>query len=264
MLNIKRISFIAFVLLIVGITGSVFTFTSAYQSKGILMQEVVQSEEVLNINISADNGKIQILPTDDIQITTELSTKNNKYELLAEVDDNTLFIEAIDQQKKFVNFDIFSFGTTLTIYIPEKTYDSLHVESDNGLITVNQMQANDIHVRTDNGKVELRDIDSSSVKVNTSNGKVVLDHVQGDIVGKTNNGIIELVTEDLERSIDLETDNGRINVQTVQEPMNVTFDVRVGNGKIKVFGDSNWDTVIGNGEHLIKLKTDNGSITVTK
>lgn len=264
MLNIKRISLIAVVLLIVGITGSVFTFTSAYQSEEILKQEVIQSEEIAHINIRTDNGKTTILPTDETQIRMELSTKNNKYELLTEVDGNTLFIEAIDQQKKFVNFDIFSFGATLTVYIPEKAYDSLHVESDNGLITVNQMQANDIDVKTDNGKIELKDINSSSVKVNTSNGKVVLDHVQGDLVGKTNNGIIELVTEDLERSIDLETDNGKIGVQTMQEPINVTFDVRVGNGKIKVFGDSNWDTVIGNGEHLIKLKTDNGSITVTK
>ena len=283
MRNIKLISLIALALLIVGVIGSVFTFTSAYQSEEIIKTESVGSEGIENLNILTNNTKIEVLPTNDSDITAELSTKNKKHELLAKVEDSTLFIEVKDKQKSFISLDFFSFGTTLTVYVPEKAYDSLQVESDNGRITVDEIEANGVNVKADNGRIELENIESmtvtgnasnglismknvnsSTINVTTSNGKIMLDHVEGEIYGKTSNGAIELVTENLDRFIELETNNGKINVQTEQEPTNVTFDVRVDNGKARVFGESNWDTVVGNGENLVKLTTNNGGITVTK
>src|SRR5690625_5178363 len=110
----------------------------------------------------------------------------------------------------------------------------------------------------------MKNINSSTVDVNTSNGKIRLDHVDGDVFGKTNNGAIEFIRENLDRSIELETDNGKIDIHTKQEPTHVAFDVRVDNGKVSISRSSNWDTIIGSGENLIKLKTNNGSINVTK
>lgn len=281
--NIKLISLIALILLVVGIIGSLFTFKSAHQSEEITKSESIDSEGIENLNILTNNSRIEVLPTNDSDITAELLTKNKKHELLAKVEDATLFIEVKDKQRSFISLDFFSFGTTLTVYVPERVYDSLQVESDNGRITIEEIQSNEVNVKADNGRIELGNIDShtvtvqssngriaveniksSTINTNSSNGKIILNHVEGDISGKTNNGAIELVTKDLDRSIELETDNGKINIQTEQEPTNVTFDVRVDNGKVRIFDSSNWDTVIGNGENLIKLKTNNGGITVTK
>lgn len=283
MRNIKLISLIALALLIIGIIGSVFTFNSVHQSDWLTKEETIPSEGIDNLDILTNNTKIEVLPTNDSDITAELSTKSKKHELLVKVEDSTFFIEVKDKQKSFISLDFFSFGTALTVYVPEKVYDSLQVESDNGRITIEQIKVNDVNVKADNGRIELGSIDSNTVTVrssngriamesinsstinaNSSNGKIMFDHVEGDISGKTNNGSIELVTTDLDRSIELETDNGKINIQTEQEPTNVTFDVRVDNGKVLIFGSSSWDTVIGNGENLIKLKTNNGGITVTK
>ena len=283
MRNIKLISLIALILLVVGIIGSAFTFRSFHQSDWIIKEETVPSEEIEHLDIRTNNTRIEVLPTNDLDITAELSTKNKKYELLTEVKDDTFFIQVNDKRRNLISLDFFSFGTKLIVYVPEKMWDSLQVESDNGLISVEQLTANDVHVKADNGKIELENIEStditghasnglitmknivsSTVDVNTSNGKIKFDHVEGDIYGKTNNGAIEFIATDLDRSIELETDNGKIDVQTEQEPTNVTFDVRVDNGKVSIFGSSNWDTVIGNGENLIKLKTNNGSITVKK
>lgn len=283
MLNIKRISLIAIALLVVGVVGSVITFKTAYQSDWITKEKVTPSEGIDNLDILTNNTKIEVLPTNDTDITAELSTKNKKHELLTKVEDSTFLIQVKDKQKSFISLDLFSFGTTLKVYVPKKVYDSLQVESDNGRITLEQIQANDVYVKADNGRIEIEDIEgatvtgkasnglismrnirSTAINVNTSNGKIVLDHVEGEIFGATNNGAIELVGKDLDRPIELETDNGKINIQTEQEPTNVTFDVRVDNGKVRIFGESNWDTIIGNGENIIKLKTNNGGITITK
>ncbi|WP_442961150.1 hypothetical protein [Pseudogracilibacillus sp. SO30301A] len=61
----------------------------------------------------------------------------------------------------------------------------------------------------------------------------------------------------------MNTDNGRIDVQSNKEPTNAILDLKTDNGKVRVFGESNWVTVIGNGENIIKLTTDNGSITIS-
>ncbi len=91
-----------------------------------------------------------------------------------------------------------------------------------------------------------------------------MSDIIGDLKGRTNNGSISLVTSNLDRPIDLETHNGKINIQTEKEPTNVRFDTSVHNGKITILDDTNFSNIIGDGDNLVKLKTYNGSIKVTK
>lgn len=86
--------------------------------------------------------------------------------------------------------------------------------------------------------------------------------VEGEIIGKADNGRISLITESLDRNIDLKTDNGTIEIKTKEEPKNVQFDIEVDNGSVSVFGNAVYDTVIGNGDNLVRLKTDNGNIQI--
>lgn len=264
MMNTRKISLIALMLLLIGITGSIFTFNKAYRAEEVLAQKTIADENIENIDIHTRNGRIEVLPTNEAEITAELLTKGSKYELLTKVEDDTLFIQAINQQGSFVNLNFFSIGAVLTVYIPREIYESVQVEGNNGRINLEGIQAKDIDVKTDNGRIELKDIHSSSINVRSSNGKVIFDHVAGNISGKTNNGSIKLVTADLDRSINFETDNGKIEILTDHEPADATLDLRVGNGKINYFGKNDWNAVIGSGTNVIKLKTSNGSITLTK
>lgn len=264
MLNIKRISIIASFFLLIGIVGSVFTFNSVNKAEEMTKEKIINNDEYTNIDIRADNARIDILPAPDDVAKVELSTKDPDYHLSTQVKESTLKVQVEHKQRKLFNFNIFSFGTRLTVYVPEQLYDLIQVKSDNGKITGNNLQATTMIAETDNGLIELEHIDASAVQAKTANGKIVLDQVEGDISGRTSNGKITFVTGDLDRSIDLETDNGKIDIQTGKEPTNAMLDVRVDNGSVKIFGDSNWDTVVGNGDHTIKLRTGNGRITVTK
>ena len=51
-------------------------------------------------------------------------------------------------------------------------------------------------------------------------------------------------------------------ITTKKDPENVMINVETDNGKINVFGKSNPSTVFGNGDYIIKLTSDNGDITV--
>ncbi len=213
----------------------------------------------------------------------EYRTNYSDYNFSSEVKNSTLEVHVDMNQKKLFRFDFFSKGSALKLYIPKKQYESLQIESDNGRIMIegidvktadirtdngrieiNNMANDNLTVNSDNGRINLANVDASTVTTKSSNGKIVLNHVTGTLSSKTNNGSISLITEDLERSIDFKTDNGKIEIQTEKEPTNVIFDLKTDNGSIDVFNQSDWDTVIGNGDNTIKLETDNGKIIITK
>lgn len=283
MINIKRISIIALILLVVGIVGSLLTFKSMTQLQEVSEEKVI-NEAFTQMEILTDNAEVRILPTNDPSAKLEISgntRKNSKYNLSTNVEGSKLFIEVKDKQLSFLNF--FPTLLSVTLYLPEKEYESLIVESDNGLIHIDTLQAREINAKTDNGKMELRNITgntvttevsngtsdlinvvTSKVSVNSSNGKIILDGVEGDLYGKTNNGSISLDTSTLDRSIEFTTDNGRITIRTEEEPTNATIDASVDNGKVDIFGNSTNHTTIGDGENLIKLRTDNGGIRIER
>ncbi|HLR40510.1 MAG TPA: DUF4097 family beta strand repeat-containing protein [Virgibacillus sp.] len=279
---IRKTTTLAIVLLIVGVAGSIFTFKAANKTEDVTEEKVI-NDDFNNIEVTANEAEVEILPTSDSQAKVELSGKNSNYRLSTGVEGSTLKVDVAYKQKKLFNFDFTLASLSLKVYLPEKEYNSLQIESGNGRVRVDDLQAKVIHVKTDNGQIKLNHIGSSevtaeadngtidmenvtatNVKVKADNGKIKLKDVEGNLSGTTNNGSISLVTRDLHRSIDFETDNGRINIQTEKKPTNAIIDAKVDNGKVTVFGESNWDTVIGEGENLIKLTTKNGTITVIK
>lgn len=279
---LKKLVMVASVLLIIGIVGSLFNFKTLYSDKEMKEEKIIDTV-FDTINISVDSAKIELIPTNEKNAILEYRTNYSDYNFSSEVKNSTLEVHVDMNQKKLFRFDFFSKGSALKLYIPKKQYESLQLESDNGRIMIegidvktadirtdngrieiNNMANDNLTVNSDNGRINLANVDASTVTTKSSNGKIVLNHVTGTLSSKTNNGSISLITEDLERSIDFKTDNGKIEIQTEKEPTNVIFDLKTDNGSIDVFNQSDWDTVIGNGDNTIKLETDNGKIIITK
>lgn len=264
--NVKKVTVVALLLLFVGVVGSIFTFNFNEQT-AIAETKTADTDNITAIDIRMNNEKVIIKPTEERQARIELTGKeanDDKTELAVKEDDNTLFIETTKQREKLFQFFTWGGAVTLTVYLPEKSYKSLVVDIDNGSFQAEQLNIEDINAATNNGEIALADITAETVNVSSDNGKINLDHINGEINGKTNNGAISFITEGLDRNLDFDTDNGSIKIHSDEEPTNAVFDVRVDNGKINIFGDSDWDTVIGNGDNQIKLTTNNGSITVEK
>ncbi|MGV3487459.1 MAG: DUF4097 family beta strand repeat-containing protein [Tuberibacillus sp.] len=266
MSDIKKLTFVAILLLIIGAAGCVFTYSNASQ-KSAVSEEKVINQDFSNIRLDSDNARIIILPTEEENAKAVLSgsmAKNKDLTFKAEVKGSTLSVVLKEDQWNFFHFDLIFNQLTLKVYVPEKQYKSIVVENNNGKVQLENLRSTNVTASNDNGFIELRNIDSKSVNVDTDNGKVSMDHVTGDISSDTSNGEIVLSLNDLDRSLDLSTDNGRILVKTKKDPTNVRFDAHVDNGSINILDKYNGDAVIGNGKHLIKLSTSNGSIKVEK
>jgi DUF4097 and DUF4098 domain-containing protein YvlB len=278
---IRKIVWVGFGLLLIGIVGSVFTFRSITETKETTEQKVEIDESFHAIEITSDEARVEVMPSDDSQARVELTGSDSNYRLSADVEDSILKVDVGYRQKKLFNFDFTAALLSLKVYVPRKEYESLQIESGNGRVHATDLQINNIKVETDNGHIKLKDLESTAITaeadngaidmkhitaltVNTQadNGKIILDDVTGELIGKTSNGSISLQTHGLDRAIDFATDNGRITIQTEKEPTNAVIDAKVDNGKVTVFGKSDWDTIVGKGENLIKLTADNGAITI--
>jgi DUF4097 and DUF4098 domain-containing protein YvlB len=285
MINVKRMTIFALILLLIGVLGiAALTFLSSVGNNEMQSKEIKISDEEFNhVNITTDDTEVHILPANDPHATVEFSKNRDTYDVHAEIEGDTLAISAEAHWISWFNFDfLFPTSSMLTLHLPEELYDSLQIETSNGRIQVDNMQTTDINLKTSNGQIRVSNTESSAITTTTSNGRVILEDVKGDIFSeasngritledvegnlsaKTSNGQISLVTEHLDRPIDFETSNGRIHIQTDNEPANTILDVQTDNGEVTIFGSSNWDTVVGNGDNLIKLRTNNGRVLVEK
>ena len=301
MKGVKGLSILGSVLLAVGIIGVLLTYSSEKETVSEVREIQDENFNAIDIDIdNAEVEIIATEDTASKVELTGSKPKTDKFQFTVDVVDGKLLVELKEHQGKLLNFDFLITSLTLNVYVPEKEYKSLKVtnengkinmehlnvkaieattsngrlemkdikgseltaEADNGRIQAENMQVDDVNVKSSNGTVDLSQVEASRVKTETDNGKVILNDVAGELVGKTSNGRISLVTDNLERSIAFETDNGSIKIETAKRPENVSFDVDVDNGKVDILGEFKGSTVIGKGDNHIKLTTSNGGITV--
>ncbi|MFJ8064500.1 DUF4097 family beta strand repeat-containing protein [Psychrobacillus sp. NPDC096426] len=258
---------IAIICLFVLLAGAAINIILNVQDKFVQKSDeiIVEDKNYSNIEVVADNATVELLPTKEKKTTVSFSGKMKKklkYHLSADVKGDTLYVELKEKRRNFIQFGFSSLSNKITVHVPVKEYGEIKTEIDNGRIIVKNMQATSVNLESNNGEIELTDIASENVYVQTDNGKISLRHVEGSINAETDNGQISLLTNNLDRAISLETNNGLINIQAEQEPTNATIHAKTDNGRISIFGKSSEQTTFGNGENMIKLSTDNGMITV--
>lgn len=253
-----------------------------------------------NVKMNIQHGALIVRPSDIPVTTVELTGKNEKLELHAEVVGDTLVIQLKGLRHWLFMFTFSMHPVTVQVTLPKKVYDSLQMktdngridvaqlfskkitaesangriklneigattittETDNGRIEVEKVQTDHLRAKTDNGRIEIHHVDAESIEASSDNGRIVFNNVSGSINGVTDNGRITLDTISLNRNINLRTDNGTILLESMEEPTNVSIHAKTGHGKIDIFGESNTRTVFGAGEHTIRLKSGNGRITV--
>lgn len=281
MLNIKRLSMIATGLLLIGIIGSLSTYQ--FISKPELLTEEIADDDFTDIEISANDGKIELIPTNEMTARIEVSGDDLKNNFSTAMTNSTLSITYQESSKKFYNLGFPSKSAAIKVYIPKKTYDIISVRAKNGRLMINEVEANEIdlcanngaidlqnihadslNIKANNGRITLKNMATDSVSIVSHNGKIELEEVIGSLSAKANNGSIKLITNTLDTPIDFSTHNGKIHIQTNEEPENAAIQAQAKNGGMKIFGQKKTHASFGAGENKIDLSANNGRIVVEK
>jgi len=259
----KVILIVALVLLVAG--GITFMLNNVIVFGQNDSKKVIENPTFSNIEVETNNAEVEIVSTNGSEATVEYTGagKRTKVNFDVNVKRDTLSVKLEEKRRFFFSFGFNSKGLKLTVNLPEEQYESLQVETDNGHISTEDIKVDELSLETDNGQIHVKNVETGLAEVESDNGKVIFDHVEGEIKGTLNNGRITVLTDNLEWPMDLTTDNGSIEIKTESQPKNVTIDAETDNGRITIFGDKVDRATYGKGKHVIKLRTDNGSITVT-
>lgn len=300
MLNTKRLSIIALLLLLVGIIGSILTYNLIEKPEYLTKEIAINDENFQNIDIQTNDMGIVIIPTNEKSALIEVSGHDLKNNFSATVTDSTLSIVYHESRRKLYNLDFNTNSAILKVHVPKKLYDTIRVHGNNGSLIAEGLDAKEVDFKANDGAIVLRNINADSViaisengqiktknligstfsfiandgRINSKsitadsvsivshNGRIELDDVKGKLSAKANDGRIKLITETLDYPIEFSTHNGKIEILTNNEPKNAVIDAQADNGSITIFGENKSQAVFGLGENKIKLSSNDGKIIV--
>lgn len=263
-INFKKISLIAIVLIVTGIIGSLITLPMLKESHKIFEEKEFPNAAVKNIAFDVYSAGLEIIPVKNRPMKL-IVTGESKEELIfqADVVGDTLNVKLKKKNKiQFFNVMDFVKDVKLKIFVPVNEFNSIAGNVKYGGIHVENLKANELDLELRNGLIELSDVDAQDIDLKLKDGEISLDKVEGNIRGTAENGIFFLKTAHLDRNIDFEMENGEVMIQTEQKPNNAAIHTGVGNGSIIIFGSFQPDVKFGKGENKINLYVTNGTILI--
>ena len=191
------------------------------------------------ISIDVDITKIEFEPSkDDTCSIACFEMENSRHS--ATVKDGTLVINTADTCKWYDYIGIFSFKTPkLTLFLPQKEYQALLIETDTGDITIpGDFTFQSIEIEGDTadiniyasvpdtlnlelstGDITIGSARAGSIELNTSTGDVTLKNgnVKGLIVN-TDTGDVMLSSAIVEKGVDINTSTGDVTFDGCDAP----------------------------------------------
>ena len=157
-----------------------------------------------------------------------------------------------------------SYGADLKLRIPSDL--DLKVIKKNGKITIDEWQGA-IHVRSNNGEIQIET--KGPVDVDTDNGALKISGSSRELDLESDNGKIELELEQIDSKsrIEARTNNGNIILE-IPKSAGITLDCKSKRGRIRFEGFSEsssgneFEGKLNGGGGACRLKTSNGDIKI--
>ena len=231
----------ATVFLIAGLV--IFTIASAsvtfdfskFSTKKYMTNTYEISENFENISIGVNTPEITFARSDGNGCQIKIYDEE-RVEYSATVQNGTLSITADDTRKWYQHIGIYVESPTLTVYLPEKAYTSLSVNTDTGNINIpDNCSFESVAVNSDTSDVHCNAKVSENIKISVNSGYITLDNININterIELSSSTGEIEL--EDIAcGELLIKTHTGNINLDKVIAEKNMTADSSTGNINIK-------------------------------
>ncbi|WKA55667.1 DUF4097 family beta strand repeat-containing protein [Planococcus shixiaomingii] len=275
----KQILLVIITLMFAAIAFGIFWY-NPFTSAGEPPKETIIEEEITSIEVNAENTSILLIPSENVATKLNVAGDRENFSMYTHVKEKNLLIETENKNKLFGS-DTENLPL-LTAYIPEQArIISLAVTTTIGDIQVRDIDAYEIGVKTESGSIDFEKMSMKYIDAETSDGEINMRQLEahgisaessediymedaiGSLKGKTSNGSINVVISEAAYSMDFNTENGGIFIQTEKPPIDVQIESQVQNGDINILGESYGNLIYGSGTSLIKLTANNGDISFT-
>lgn len=216
------------------------------------------SEAFDSISIDVKGSDVKLIPSTDGQCRV-VCFENNNYKHSVNVENDTLVVTSI-HKKVFFGYK----NTVVTVYLPEKEYNSVDVVTTSGDIDVKNLSAKNINCNVDTGDLELENVVCATLSSTGDTGDVDLENVvtANNLTIKRDTGEIEISLLSCGGDAIVEVDTGDISIDLITcKNLSIksdTGEVEVDNAKI----DNKFTSVIDTGDlNFTKMDVNEAEIT---
>jgi len=208
---------VALVLIIVAVAGNIILFmmgVSPFNLVNVNVKKTVTPEDIRNLQVTTDTEDIELVTYSGKDIQVLLHGKTTKrweddYELQIERNNGELTISVHEKTKQ--KFFVIYTSIKLTIQVPKNMMDQIHILTDTGDTTINQVVAKEFRLNSDTGSVNA-DVDEGKFDIATDTGDILLQlkNITSDISAKTDTGDITIIVAEAPVNLQyqLETEDG--------------------------------------------------------
>ncbi|MDD3749538.1 MAG: DUF4097 family beta strand repeat-containing protein [Firmicutes bacterium] len=200
----------------------------------------------IDVKLSTWNGRINVEPWDEpgfrVTVTAD-AVLGRERETPSEADSTMLddvfeYDVAGDSLKvKLHDSRAAVRGASLNVKLPRRFVYDMDLETQNGHVSVGELECRMVKVETSNGRIELDNTYAVISELETSNGRIVLTGVTKRLSARTSNGPIRIVPKKIEGDslYELATSNGSIEVQVADaDQVGYHIDAKTGLGRIVI------------------------------
>lgn len=263
----RKLLIFGIVLFMAGFIGMMFTRDEIY-STSIYSEQKTITSPYNKINIDVMSGGVLLLPSKDK--TTQIKTKDvkNKTFFKYEVKSDTL---TITNNQEIKNKRIFNYGfeqshePAIEIYLPKQTYEKVTINTNKAEIDGKYLNAKNVLIHSKVGLVSFDQLeaDHADLKVGTGEidiSKTNVKRLDLDVtIGEMN---LEKIYTDSD--INGHVGTGEANLTFEKQPTNTAFNIQSKNGDIEMNDIAGSSSVLGKGEHTVKLTVGLGTVNIDK
>lgn len=227
--------------------GSSFGFKSNYETMTTNLDMDLSGIENPSLDLKAINGKILMRPTDGDKLLIKVTCQYKE----GQFNPNESYFDFYRDEDRIVFFPKHNSNISigLDVLLPDKSYGEILLNSSNGKIEIEDLNAALLKCITTNGAINIADVESSKIDLTTKNGRIECSDITSDMINAitTNSGIILKSIES--EQVEARTANGRISINDIKAERIIC---KTSNSSIEA-GDISTD--------IINLSTNNGKIT---
>ena len=225
-------------------------FNISSDNTNIIYDKEFDLENIKNINIQQDAGKIKIIENSDNFIKVVLYGENES-DVKVELNNEKLNIESKHSTRSF-NFFNFNITTNdIIIYIPSGYSNEIKIKNNYGNCEIEDLENVTINIDSDAGNIELGKIKNALLK--SSCGNIKINEVLNKCDIDNNCGNIKIGTMNIQENSTIKADLGNIEINNTND---IFIDADVDLGKIKINKNDKSSDIV------LKIEADCGNVTI--
>ena len=253
-----------------GIKGksSSVNFFGNYETINTTLEKDISHLEEPILDFKSVNGSIIVKPWDKDSLLMKINCSFKKGVL----DENDTLYDFYEEDNKIIFRPTYTsnIGIKLEIYVPDKKYDSITLNTSNAKIEIKDINLNSLVCDTTNSNINVTNVIGEDVKLVTKNGKISIESVSSPIILANSTNSSMFLNKVSGEKVFVATKNGKIYLDKIEAnsidgiTSNASIEVKGVKGKKMRFNTSNGKIICDNlnSEEIetLELITSNAAI----